>query len=152
MKKILPIIFILLGTLTYGSIQTEQHKPEIISPMGEAVQAKEVEREDDDRRGEKHLHRDGWVSWYGKESCVSPDCLTASGKVFTGDVGTCACSYDFELGDRFVVTYGGKSVLVVCNDRGGFDVLGRTLDLSQGSFEVLAPLSKGVILVKIEKL
>jgi len=40
-----------------------------------------------------------------------------------------------------------------CNDRGSFnEKYNREMDLSKATFATLAPLSKGVIAVKIEKL
>ena len=46
----------------------------------------------------------------------------------------------------------GKSVIVTVTDRGGFNKLGRIIDLSEGAFKQIASLKSGVIKVKIEKL
>ena len=91
----------------------------------------------------------GIVSWYGYESCTNPRCLTASGEVFDELAYTAACNPPYPLGSRFLVDYMGKSILVRCTDRGSFEVLGRTLDLSRGAFSQLAPLSRGVIEAEI---
>ena len=91
----------------------------------------------------------GVVSWYGYESCTNPRCLTASGEVFDELAYTAACNPPYPLGSRFRVDYLGNSVVVRCNDRGGFGPLGRGFDLSRGAFEALAPLSKGILEVEI---
>lgn len=94
------------------------------------------------------------VSYYDQSYCdkYSPRCITASGEKFIDSDFTCACSNNYALGTVFKVTYQGKSVITRCNDRGSFDRYGRTLDLSKASFEALAPLSKGILQVKIEEL
>jgi len=94
------------------------------------------------------------VSWYGQEYCdkYSPRCITASGEKFVDSDFTCACANRYPLGTIFKVSYQGNSVITRCNDRGGFENMGRTLDLSKASFEALAPLSRGVLQVEIEVL
>jgi rare lipoprotein A len=94
------------------------------------------------------------VSWYGQEYCDkhSPACITASGEKFDDTKLTVACSSKYKIGDTFKITYGEKTVMAKCNDRGGFEKYGREMDLSKATFATLAPLSKGVIAVKIEKL
>ena len=90
----------------------------------------------------------GLASWYGFESCVNPtDCRIADGSRFTENDFTLACVYRFPLGTRFRLSYKGKTVEARCTDRGNFDRLGRTFDLSKGTFRALAPLSVGQILV-----
>lgn len=81
----------------------------------------------------------GEASWYdtGEES---------------DDTLTTACSDDFSVGSILIVTYQEKSIKVRCNGRGAFkEVFGRILDLSKEAFSRLAPLSKGVIFVKVEE-
>jgi len=95
------------------------------------------------------------VSWYGQEYCdkYNPACLTASGEKFDDTKLTVACSQKHKIGDTFKITYGEKTVVARCNDRGSFNVkYNREMDLSKATFATLAPLSKGVIAVKIEKL
>lgn len=94
------------------------------------------------------------VSWYGQEYCdkYSPECITASGEKFDDSQLTVACSNDYRLGDLLKITYNGKTVTARCNDRGSFEKYGRKLDLSKATFMALAPLSKGVIEVEIEKI
>lgn len=91
------------------------------------------------------------ASWYGEKFHGR---LTASGDVYDMNGLTCAATNDYELGDRLKVTNvkNGKSVVVTVNDRGNFERLGRTLDLSMGAFDKIANLDKGVIDVKIESL
>lgn len=75
----------------------------------------------------------------------------ANGKIFDKNALTCAHN-QYPFGTKLRVSYQGKSVIVTVTDRGGFNKLGRIIDLSEGAFKRLAPLSKGVIKVKIEKL
>jgi rare lipoprotein A len=94
----------------------------------------------------------GKASWYGSEFCSGRPCRTASGEWFDENAFTCACSDDFPLGTRFIVSYNENSVEVRCNDRGAFKKkYGRILDLSKKAFETLAPNSKGVIWVRIKE-
>jgi len=94
----------------------------------------------------------GKISYYDRTYCEkhNPGCRTASGEVFDDTALTCACGYDYQLGTVFKVSYKENSVVVRCNDRGGFESKGRTLDLSEKAFEAIAPKSKGVIEAKIE--
>ena len=86
------------------------------------------------------------VSWYGYEACSNINsCHTANGDRFYEDAFTIACVSDFALGTIFVFKYGGNTVKAKCTDRGAFAQLGRTFDLSKGTFKELAPLSRGVI-------
>ncbi len=52
---------------------------------------------------------------------------------------------------RVTNTDNGKEVVVKINDRGPF-IEGRIIDLSKGAFEMIAPLSRGVVPVSIEPL
>ena len=94
------------------------------------------------------------VSFYDQSYCdkYSPKCITASGEKFIDSDFTAACSSRHALGERHRLSYKGNSVVVRCNDRGGFESLGRDMDLSKASFEALAPLSKGILQVQIEEL
>lgn len=93
------------------------------------------------------------VSWYGEEICKGRQtCKTASGRLFEPKEYTAACWGEYPFFTTFRVTYNDRSVVVVCTDRGAFKKLGRFLDLSSGAFEQLAPLSKGVLTVKIEEI
>jgi len=96
----------------------------------------------------------GKVSYYDRTYCekFNPSCLTASGEVFDDTAFTCACGSNIKLGSFLKISYQGSSVIVKCNDRGGFEAKGRIADLSKASFEALASLSKGVIRVKMEVL
>ena len=78
---------------------------------------------------------------------------TASGKIFDKNALTCAHN-KYPFGTKLKVTNpkNGKSVIVIVTDRGGFNKLGRIIDLSEGAFKQIASLKSGVIKVKIEKL
>lgn len=96
----------------------------------------------------------GKVSYYTNDYCeaFNPSCLTASGEPFDDSKFTAACAGGFALGSKVRVSYNGKSVDVVCNDRGSFsESYGRIMDLSKAAFEALAPLSKGVLAVNVEE-
>lgn len=87
------------------------------------------------------------ASWYGG---YFHGRRTASGEVFDEMANTMACANRFSLGTVFRLSYKGKTEIARCTDRGGFEALGRTFDLSKGLFEKLAPLSAGVISVDYE--
>lgn len=95
----------------------------------------------------------GEVSFYTNDYCRkhNPKCHTASGEVFDDTKFTAACAPRYSLGSTLRVTYKDVVVLVRCNDRGSFNArYNRLLDLSKASFEALAPLSKGHIIVEVE--
>lgn len=76
--------------------------------------------------------------------------LTANGETFDKNSLT-AAHRDLPFGLRVLVTNleNGKSVIVRINDR--FQpIKGRIIDLSEGAFRRLAPLSQGVIPVQIQ--
>lgn len=77
----------------------------------------------------------------------------ANGKIFNKNALTCAHN-KYPFGTKLKVTNpkNGKSVIVTVTDRGGFNKLGRIIDLSEGAFKQIASLKSGVIKVKIEKL
>jgi rare lipoprotein A len=91
----------------------------------------------------------GKASFY---CCEHHGRLTASGERFDQNAMTAAMPARKHLGQRYRVTAGGKSVVVRITDTGGFAKYGRIIDLSRGSFERLAPTSKGVIRVCLERL
>ena len=89
----------------------------------------------------------GRASWYGAESGNR----TANGEYFDGRSLTAAMPSRKYLGHHYRVTHGGKSVVVRITDTGGFAKYGRVIDLSRGAFAKLAPTSKGVIRVCLER-
>lgn len=102
----------------------------------------------------------GTASWYSSECCKynpDPKCPTASGRSLydlekNGE--KFAASYAYPLGSKLKVTdrHSGRSVTVTVRDRGPNKRLGRLIDLSKSSFKEIAPLSKGLTEVKVEKL
>ena len=72
--------------------------------------------------------KEGAISWYA-----------------TGRRGLFTACWNVYKGERFRVTYLGKSIVVTCWDIGHFRELGRVLDLDIYAFEQLAPKSKGII-------
>jgi len=81
----------------------------------------------------------GLASWYGPGFEGQP---TASGEIFNPH-GFTAAHNTLPLGTELVVSYGGRSVNVVVNDRGPYSG-GRELDLSQGAAEYLGLTYAGV--------
>jgi peptidoglycan lytic transglycosylase len=81
----------------------------------------------------------GLASWYGPGFEGQP---TASGEPFDPH-GFTAAHNTLPLGTELVVSYGGRSVKVVVNDRGPYSG-GRELDLSQGAAEYLGLTYAGV--------
>lgn len=82
---------------------------------------------------------------------------TASGEIFDSKKMTAAMiSPGFDGRQPFWAKVtnnaNGKSVVVRVNDTGGFDKLGRIIDLSHGAFGKIASHSTGVINVTVEKL
>lgn len=88
---------------------------------------------------EERIYENVIVSWYAK-GLKNPQAFTT------------ACWNEFPKGTKFKVTYMGNSVVAFCNDRGRFKEMGRFLDLSSGAFKQLAPLSRGLLRVKVEVL
>ena len=91
--------------------------------------------------------RQGIASWYGESH---RGLRTASGEPFNPDNFTCAYM-GTSFGSHLTVCIrdSRNCVRVVVNDRGGFQKLGRLIDLSEASFEALAPLSRGLIEVDV---
>lgn len=107
-----------------------------------------TEFNDNGQEGKKNV-QEGKASHYGGK--YHHGRKMANGKIFDKNALTCAHN-QYPFGTKLRVSYQGKSVIVTVTDRGGFNKLGRIIDLSEGAFKRLAPLSKGVIKVKIEKL
>lgn len=77
----------------------------------------------------------------------------ANGKPFDPNKYTCA-SWDYPLGTMLSVSANGKTVAVVCTDRGPHKRLLKTrqLDLSRAAFRALASLTTGLVQVTVEVL
>ncbi len=135
-----------IGIINEGELNSK--KPYIlqIESTATAIHASEVPKKPKPKPVATAL-----ASWYGYEICPDRNnCFTASGDRFDENNLTCACSYNFALGTTFRISYAGKTIEVVCNDRGPFEAYGRTFDLSRGAFERLAPTGSGVIEVSYE--
>ncbi|MBN2096067.1 septal ring lytic transglycosylase RlpA family protein [Candidatus Peregrinibacteria bacterium] len=92
---------------------------------------------------------DGKASYYGEKFHGK---TTASGEIFDASAFT-AAHLTYSFGTRLKVTSveTGKSVVVRVNDRGPYvSDPNRIIDLSKAAFEYIAPLSRGIIEVKIE--
>ncbi len=92
---------------------------------------------------------DGKASYYGEKFHGK---TTASGEIFDASAFT-AAHLTYSFGTRLKVTSveTGKTVIVRINDRGPYvSDPNRIIDLSKAAFEYIAPLSRGIIEVKIE--
>ncbi len=160
--------------MTNGKRDDETERPELAKPFDELPEYKWLKKNAEKYGFYQSYENESWhwkftgiiptpqvvaptentVSWYGQEYCdkYSPECITASGEKFDDSKLTVACSKKYKIGDTFKITYGEKTVVARCNDRGSFEKYGRELDLSKATFLALAPLSRGVIKVKIEKI
>lgn len=91
----------------------------------------------------------GKASYY---CCEHHGRATASGEIFNQNAMTAAMPNRSELGRSYRVTHSGRSVVVRITDVGPAKRLNRVIDLSLGAFSKLAPTSKGVISVCIERI
>lgn len=93
------------------------------------------------------------ASWYSQtDAYIKP--LTASGEIFN-DRALTAASWAYPLGTLVRVTNRatGASVVVRINDRGPAKRLyrkGRIIDLTKTAFARIAPISAGIIHIKVE--
>ena len=90
----------------------------------------------------------GLASWYGYES----GSVTASGQRFDPMALTAAMPSRSHLGERWRVTYRGRSVVVTVNDVGPAARLHRVIDLSRAAAERIGLLPAGVGRVCLERL
>lgn len=90
-----------------------------------------------------------WVhaSWYGAESGNR----TATGDHFDGSSLTAAMPSRKHFGERYRVTFRGKSVTVRINDLGPHKSLGRGIDLSRAAADKIGMRRAGVAKVCIER-
>lgn len=91
----------------------------------------------------------GRASFY---CCEHHGRATASGEIFNQNAMTAAMPNRSELGRSYLVTHSGRSVVVRITDLGPHKRLNRVIDLSRGAFAKLAPTSKGVIKVCLERI
>lgn len=83
----------------------------------------------------------GKASWYGNEHHGR---RTASGAIFDQYALTAAMPDRARLGERWRVTYRGKSVVVTITDLGPHKRLGRIIDLSRGAAAKIGMIEAGV--------
>ena len=87
---------------------------------------------------------EGIASWYGPGFAGRP---TASGQIFDPNLYT-AASLDLPLGTWLYVTFGGRGVVVLVNDRGPY-IGGRVLDLSHAAAQALGITGLGWIKAEV---
>ena len=96
----------------------------------------------------KLAQADGKASYYGEQFHGK---TTASGEIFDASAFTAAHrTYAFGTWLRVTNVDNGEWVVVRINDRGPYAGEDRIIDLSKAAFEAIAPLSRGIIDVKIE--
>ena len=150
---ILTALFLLAYGISYKNRPTEDVKEEkmVIEPSPTPNGAENASGEVTEKATEDNF---GYVSYYIASydglNCSNPECRMANSKPFDENAFTTACPQTFKFGTIFKVSYNGSSVVAPCTDRGGFEKLGRKLDLSKAAFEQLAPLTTGIIYAKIE--
>ena len=88
------------------------------------------------------------ASWYGQESGNR----TANGEYFDGTSLTAAMPSRSHLGERYRVTYRGKSVVVRINDVGPAAWTGRGIDLSRAAAKRIGFIAAGVGTVCLQRL
>jgi len=89
------------------------------------------------------LHKDGqWSITKG---------VCADGSQFKDEAFTCAM-WGYSLGTYVKITSIATKKWVVCrvNDRIGRRFAGKRIDLAPAAFKAIAPLSQGIVLVKVE--
>ena len=98
-------------------------------------------------------------SWYSVNSLIKEgtfkysEGVMSNGKVFCDNKHTSA-SWDYPLGCHLRIKNisTAKSVEVINTDRTAKRFKGKRIDLSKSAFETLAPLSQGLIKVKVEEI
>ena len=88
------------------------------------------------------------ASWYGAESGNR----TANGEHFDGTSLTAAMPSRKHLGERYRVTYRGRSVIVRINDVGPASWTGRGIDLSRAAAKKIGMIDAGVAKVCVQKI
>lgn len=103
-------------------------------------------------RKRKYNGQVGIASWYGHNDGYNGR-KTASGKIFNKYSNMCAHN-GFKFNTKLKVTNLATGKFTICQveDRGKFNSLGRSIDLSYGSFNKIAPVNQGLVKVKIEKI
>ena len=86
-----------------------------------------------------------YASYYGLGDGFAGRTM-ANGQPMNPEAMTCA-SWHYPLGTRLEVSHGNKTITVEVTDRGGL----HHIDLSAGAFKQLAPLSRGIIKVKVRR-
>ena len=140
-KKIISTI--LITSLTLGAFlqPAEGHHTKRYNSKGHRI-----------KRDQRYNGQVGVASWYGHNDGYDGR-KTASGKIFNKYSNMCAHN-GFRFGTKLKVTNVSTGRFTVCNvqDTGAFTRLGRSLDLSYGSFGKIANPNQGLVRVKIEKI
>jgi rare lipoprotein A len=140
-KKLISTI--LITSLTLGAFlqPAEGHHTKRYNSKGHRI-----------KRAQRYNGQVKVASWYGHNDGYHGR-KTASGKIFNKYSNMCAHN-GFRFGTKLKVTNVSTGRFTVCNvqDTGAFTRLGRSLDLSYGSFGKIANPNQGLVRVKIEKI
>ena len=140
-KKLISTI--LITSLTLGAFlqPAEGHHTKRYNSKGHRI-----------KRSQRYNGQVGVASWYGHNDGYHGR-KTASGKIFNKYSNMCAHN-GFRFGTKLKVTNVSTGRFTVCNvqDTGAFTRLGRSIDLSYGSFGKIANPNQGLVRVKIEKI
>ena len=147
LKKLISILLttsLSLGTLSYITIQpTEAVRYNKRYSIGYRLRRAIREQKYNGQVGiaSHYGHNDGY---HGRK--------TASGKIFNKYSNMCAHN-GFKFGTKLKITNVATGKSTVCNvqDKGAFNKLGRSLDLTYGSFSKIDNPNQGLVRVKIEK-
>lgn len=139
MKKIITILGVLISTVIGIVLYGADVERTTIADSRVKLHSM---RESRNSRNINDHNLNGSISNYGGRLHGGP---TASGERFDQYAMT-AAHKTLPLGTKVKVTNldNGKSVIVRINDRGPY-IKGRVLDLSRGSFSVIAPLKQGIL-------
>lgn len=144
LKKLISIL--LTTSLSLGTISFLNLQP------ADAHQTKVQSKSYKIKRAVRKYGQVGIASWYGHNDGYNGR-KTASGKIFNKYSNMCAHN-GFKFNTKLKVTNlaTGRSTICQVEDRGKFNSLGRSIDLSYGSFNKIAPVNQGLVKVKIEKI
>lgn len=147
LKKLISILIttsLSLGTLSYITIQPSKavrynKRYSIGHRLRKAI--KEQKYNGQVGIASHYGHNDGY---HGRK--------TANGERFNKWGNTCAHNgFRFNTKLRVTNVATGKSTVCRVTDTGNFNSLGRSIDLSYGSFSKIAPVNQGLVRVRIEK-
>lgn len=169
MKKFNHTVMMLLSIFVFSSFTTVNNNAGKITNIENQIAKKEIDQPksiNEEKKISEIIPTEnepeiieegkGKVTWYGAKLHGR---FMANGERFDKDELTCATSWDpvtktkeFPFGTKIKITNldNNKSVVVTVTDTGAFAKHGIKFDLSEGAFEQIGKLSKGVLHIKYE--